>query len=55
MNLTDLGRKVGWALEHDEAAHKIAKQGQRFASTHLRYDDMVCSLYRLLLEFGQLF
>ncbi len=52
LDYSDLEAKLRWALDHDEEARKIAEEGQRFAHTRLRNEDMSCYLYRLLLEYA---
>lgn len=52
LDYSDLETKLRWALDHDKEARKIAEEGQRFAHTRLRNEDMSCYLYRLLLEYS---
>lgn len=38
---------------HDNAAHKIAQDGQTWAKKVLRKDDMVIYIFRLALEYAR--
>ena len=54
INLTygNLEATLQWALEHDEEAKAIADRGKEFALKRLRKEDMICYMYRLLLEYA---
>ena len=54
LDLHDLEDQVRWARENDDKARLIAMTGQIHASQRLRYDDMLCYFYRLLLEYHEL-
>lgn len=54
LDLHDLVEKVNYLRTHDDEARKIAAAGQLYAAQRLRYDDMLCYWYRLLLEYHQL-
>ena len=46
---------VQWLREHDDLAHRIALEGQRFAARHLSKPARLCYIRKLLTEFGSLF
>jgi hypothetical protein len=46
---------VQWLHDHDDLAHRIALEGQRFAAQHLSKPARLCYIRRLLTEFGSLF
>ena len=54
LDLHDLDAKIRWAQNHDDKARRIAMAAQLHASKRLRYDDMLCYFYRLLLEYHEL-
>ncbi len=54
MDLSDLEKKVEWAIQNDELAHKIAENGRNFVRNHVRVEDLDCYVFRLLLEYGNL-
>ena len=39
---------------HDEDARRIAVQGMEWSAKHLRKDDMIVYIYRLLLEYARI-
>ena len=54
MDLSDLGKKVEWAIKHDDLARKIAENGRDFVKNHLKRSDFDCYMSRLLLEMASL-
>jgi hypothetical protein len=54
IDLSDMNEKVQWARDHDEEARQIAVNAQIHAKHRLRYQDMQCYLYRLILEYHAL-
>lgn len=46
---------VEWLRDHDDVAHRIALEGQRFAARHLTKPARLCYLRKLLTEYGALF
>jgi len=54
-NLTDLVEKVSWAHQHPEQARQIAHESRQRVEQSLRPVDMQCYMYRLALEYQQLF
>jgi len=45
---------VEWLRDHDDVAHRIALEGQRFAARHLTKPARLCYLRKLLTEYGAL-
>ena len=54
MDLSDLGKKVEWAIENDDLAREIARNGRDFVKNHLRNNDFDCYVSRLFLEMATL-
>ena len=54
MSLDNFQRQIEWARDHEDEAKRIAQQAQLYADKRLRYEDMQCYLFRLLLEYEQL-
>lgn len=52
-NLEDLVEKIQWAKEHEQEAHKIAKNGQKFANDRLLPQQIFCYYAHLLNEFSK--
>jgi len=51
---SDLKAKLRWAQDHDDTAKRIAVAALEFAYARLRNEDLICYLWRLLLEYGAL-
>ena len=49
--LDDLNEKIDWADAHPEEARKIANQSTHFAMHQLREIDVLCYVFRLMLEY----
>ncbi|XP_059473054.1 protein O-glucosyltransferase 2-like [Neocloeon triangulifer] len=49
-NLSDVEDRLKWAQEHDDEAHKIAKQGQMFTQENLMPKDIFCYYAMLFRE-----
>ena len=49
----DMHEKVGWALDHEDEAREIA--ARETSKRMLRREDMQCYVYRLMLEYAELF
>jgi len=47
-DLSDLIHRIRWALEHDDQAERIAKNGRKFAQENLLPADVFCYHGRLL-------
>ncbi|XP_051496426.1 protein O-glucosyltransferase 3 [Apus apus] len=52
-NLEDLLEKIKWAKENDEAARKIAKEGQLMARELLQPHKFYCYYYKVLQEYAR--
>ncbi|KFU90971.1 KDEL motif-containing protein 2, partial [Chaetura pelagica] len=52
-NLEDLLEKIKWAKENDEAARKIAKEGQLIARELLQPHKFYCYYYKVLQEYAR--
>ena len=46
-NLSDLIEKVQWAIDHDDEAHQIARNGQAFARERLMPDKIFCYIQKV--------
>jgi len=51
---SDLKAKLRWAQDYDDTAKRIAVEAREFAYARLRNEDLICYLWRLLLEYGAL-
>jgi hypothetical protein len=54
LDFADLQSRLDWARAHDKQAHAIAEQAALQAKLFIRYEDMQCYWYRLLLEYATL-
>mmetsp|Transcript_50803 Transcript_50803/g.54988 ORF Transcript_50803/g.54988 Transcript_50803/m.54988 type:complete len:175 (+) Transcript_50803:168-692(+) len=54
-NLTDLPEKIKWIHEHPTRAAAIAKHASTTVQTSIRDVDRQCYMYRLALEYQELF
>lgn len=54
LDFMDLQAKLDWALGHDKQAQAIAEQAALQAKLFIRFEDMQCYWYRLLLEYAAL-
>lgn len=54
LDLSDLIEKIDWARKNDEAAKKIALQGQHFAEQNLMSDSILLYTYKTLIAYSQL-
>ena len=54
-DLSDLVSKVEWAHFHPEKAESMAKHAREMSYRHIRYEDKLCYMYRLILEYDSLF
>jgi hypothetical protein len=53
-NLLDLVENIQWAIQNDAQAEAIAKNGCRFARSHLTLADSMVYLYLALLKYSKL-
>lgn len=53
-DFSDLLQKIDWAKRHDDVAMQITQNANRFAETHLLYEDVMLYLYLLLVEYSKL-
>ena len=53
-DFSDLEDKLQWALNHDLEAEMIGAAAQEFAYSRVRNEDLLCYLWRLLLEYASL-
>ncbi|KAJ3101801.1 capsule-associated protein CAP1 [Physocladia obscura] len=51
LNWSDLLSAIEWAIEYDSEAQKIAQDGFMFGKTQLRFEDMQCHMFALLMEY----
>jgi len=51
---SNLASQLHWAQGHDSTAQKIAAAAEEFARKRVRNEDLVCYLWRLLLEYSAL-
>jgi hypothetical protein len=51
----DLVEKIQWLKDHDDLAHQIAMNAQRFADSHLRVEDYFCYWNHALESLGDAF
>lgn len=54
LNLSDLIHQIDWARNNDEAARKIALQGQLFAEQNLTTGSVLLYAYKTLVAYSQL-
>jgi hypothetical protein len=54
-NLSNLSEKIKWAHENQHIASAIADHAAQTVKTLLRKEDLQCYVYRLLLEYQELF
>jgi glycosyltransferase involved in cell wall biosynthesis len=54
-NFTDLVEKVAWIHRHPKVAERMTEASRERVETALRWEDMMCYVYRLMLEYQTLF
>lgn len=54
-NLSDLKDKIKWAHENPKLASQIANHASETIKQSIRNQDLQCYMYRLLLEYQELF